>query len=148
MSRVREALVALCISWKRKLTLQTIVHGRPFVGFTSEFFSIHSAAISILAMAYLHCRTWTRIPFRVRISISKMVTVTIEDLNPDRNLNPSQCNVAMFCTAQCSHWVWNPNTSQYLNLCPAKKSHSTNFLAYIKGSFILERKRTRKRHRF
>ena len=82
------------------------------------------------------------------IHLKKMATVTIEDLSPDRNLNPSQCNVTMFCTAQCTHWVWNPNTIQYLNLCTAKKSHSTNSLAYIKGSFILERKRTRKRHRF
>ena len=33
-------------------------------------------------MAYLHCRTWTQIPIRVWISVSKMGTVVIGDPSP------------------------------------------------------------------
>ena len=70
-------------------------------------------------MAYLHCRTRTRIPIRVSISIPKMDTVVIGDPSLDRDQNLSLCNVNMFPIVQCRYWVANPNQCRYLNLCPA-----------------------------
>ena len=48
----------------------------------------------------------------------KMGTVVTGDLSPDMDLNPSLCDVNMFCLVQCSHQVWNLNMSRYLNPCP------------------------------
>ena len=39
----------------------------------------------------------------------KTGTLTIRDL--DQNLSPSLCNENMFCIVQCSHCVWNLNSS-------------------------------------
>ena len=51
-------------------------------------------------------------PDQVRLSVPKMGTVTMGDLDPDWNPSLSPCNVNSFSTAQCSHRVWSPNLSR------------------------------------
>ena len=60
-------------------------------------------------MDYLHCRRHTQIPIRVQISIPKMITVMIKDLDIDQNLSPSPCKSSRFCTVQRGHRVWSLN---------------------------------------
>ena len=62
--------------------------GIDFIRFPEIFYSktgqseiIRDHVGQLILMAYLHCRTWTRIPVRVRISVPKMGTVMIRDLD-------------------------------------------------------------------
>ena len=72
-----------------------------------------SISPSCTVMVYVHCRTWTRILIRVRISTPKMGSVTIGDPDLDRSL----CSKNSFCIVQCNHWVLSRNPSRCLSPC-------------------------------
>ena len=82
---------------KKKMSLQTFVIVTRFYDIlitklppfrNSNHITLELVKLQDWTMAYLHCRTWTRIPIRVWISVSKMGTVVIGDPSPDRDRSP------------------------------------------------------------
>ena len=81
-------------------------HWTKWVTHTCE--NITFATGFLYIMAQLH--SWTRIWISVLCEIGGMYP------------SPSLCNVNIFCTVQCSHWVWNLNPSPYLCLSHIRRS--------------------------
>ena len=64
-------------------------------------------------MAHLYYRRRTRVQIRTLIPVLYTIGTRDQSL--------SLCNVNMFCTMQCSQWVWNVNLSLYPSPSPAIK---------------------------